>query len=30
VITRKGVINATLGPGPIVAPQIEDELKRVL
>jgi hypothetical protein len=30
VIDRKGVISATLGPGPVVAPQIEEELKRVL
>jgi hypothetical protein len=30
VIDRKGMITAALGPGPIVAPQIEDELKRVL
>jgi hypothetical protein len=30
VINRKGVITAALGPGPIVAPQIEQELKRVL
>jgi hypothetical protein len=30
VIDAKGVITAALGPGPIVAPQIEDELKRVL
>jgi len=30
VIDRKGVITAALGPGPVVAPQIEQELKRVL
>ena len=30
VIDRKGVITAALGPGPVVAPQIEEELKRVL
>jgi hypothetical protein len=30
VIDRKGVISARLGPGPVVAPQIEEELKKVL
>jgi hypothetical protein len=30
VIDRKGVISARLGPGPVVAPQIEQELKKVL
>jgi len=30
VIDRKGKISARLGPGPVVAPQIEQELKRVL
>jgi hypothetical protein len=30
VINRKGVISARLGPGPVVAPQIEQELKKVL
>jgi len=30
VIDRKGVIHARLGPGPTVAPQIEQELKKVL
>jgi hypothetical protein len=30
VIDRKGVITAALGPGPVVAPQIEEELKQVL
>jgi hypothetical protein len=30
VIDPKGVITAGLGPGPVVAPQIEQELKRVL
>jgi len=30
VIDRKGVISARLGPGPVVAPQIEQELRRVL
>jgi hypothetical protein len=30
VIDRKGVISARLGPGPVVAPQIEEELNKVL
>ena len=30
VVNRKGVISARLGPGPTVAPQIEQELKKVL
>ena len=29
-IDRKGLISARLGPGPVVAPQIEQELRRVL
>ena len=30
VIDRKGIIRARLGPGPTVAPQIEQELKKVM
>jgi hypothetical protein len=30
VIDRKGVISSRLGPGPVVAPQIEQDLKKVL
>jgi len=30
VVNRKGIITARLGPGPTVAPQIEQELQKVL